>query len=301
MLKICELSARTLLQEKMSAEAEDFLICGVSDPDAPEDHSLIFVKNEIAETCHDVKHSIFITKEGTELSLDPSSVQLESSMPKNLYGELLLRMERLLPGADLFMKNGSYISADAKIGKNVSIAPFCVIGKDVVIGDECEIGAGTIIKDHVRIGNRVQIKEHCVIGAEDADIYRPESGDCRTLPHLAGTVIEDGCLLLAGAILAAGDTRTTILKKGSMIGMAGDVGHNCIIGEETLISGKSSISGHCEVGAHTYVAPMSVTTNRIRVGDQAYLGIGAVAIKDVPDGEKQFGNPARKVPDMKKK
>ena len=138
-------------------------------------------------------------------------------------------------------------------------------------------------------------KEHCVIGTEDADIYRPKSGACRTLPHLAGTVIEDGCLLLAGAVLAAGDTRTTVLGKGSMIGMVGDVGHNCRIGEETLISGKASISGHCRVGVHTYVAPMAVTTNRVCVGDGAYLGLGAVAIRDVPEGEKQFGNPARKV------
>ena len=140
-----------------------------------------------------------------------------------------------------------------------------------------------------------------MIGVEDADIYRPESGACRTLPHLAGTIIEDGCLLLAGAVLAAGDTRATVLGKGSMIGLVGDVGHNCRIGEETLISGKSSISGHCQIGNHTYVAPMSVTTNRISVGDHAYLGIGAVAIKDVPEGEKQFGNPARKVPEFKKK
>ena len=35
--------------------------------------------------------------------------------------------------------------------------------------------------------------------------------------------------------------------------------------------------------------------------EKAYLGIGAVAIKDVPEGEKQFGNPARKVLELKKK
>lgn len=301
MLKVCEISAKALLQDRFPAETADFTIWGVSDPEAPEDHSVIFVKNSISETCSEVKESIFITREETALSLDASSVQLKSSMPKNLYGELLLRMERMMPGEDLFMKNGSYVSADAKLGKNVSIAPFCVIGRDVVIGDNCEIGAGTIIKDHVRIGNDVQIKEHCMIGVEDADIYRPESGACRTLPHLAGTIIEDGCLLLAGAVLAAGDTRPTILGKGSMIGLVGDVGHNCRIGEETLISGKSSVSGHCQIGNHTYVAPMSVTTNRISVGDHAYLGIGAVAIKDVPEDEKQFGNPARKVPEFKKK
>ena len=48
------------------------------------------------------------------------------------------------------------------------------------------------------------------------------------------------------------------------------------------------------------MAPMAVTTNRIDVGDQAYLGLGAVAIKDVPENEKQFGNPARKVLEKKK-
>jgi acetyltransferase-like isoleucine patch superfamily enzyme len=44
---------------------------------------------------------------------------------------------------------------------------------------------------------------------------------------------------------------------------------------------------------------MAVTTNRIHVEDKAYLGIGAVAIRDVPEGEKQFGNPARRVLEKK--
>lgn len=302
MFKICEIKAGRLLgREFLESGREDFFIYGVSDPEAPEDHSIIFVKGSLAENYTEVKYSIFITREDMELSLDPSSVQLKSSAPKNLYGELLERVKAILPYTEMRIVNGSYISADARIGNNVTIGPFCMIGRDVVIGNDCEIGTGTVIKDHVRIGNDVQIREKCLIGVEDADIYRPESGACRTLPHLAGTIIEDGCLLLAGAVLAAGDTRTTVLGKGSMIGLVGDVGHNCRIGEESLISGKASISGHCHVGDHTYVAPMSVTTNRINVGDQAYLGIGAVAIKDVPDGEKQFGNPARKVLEMKKK
>lgn len=295
MFKVCKIKASKLVG------TGDFLIYGVSDPEAPESHTVIFVKNEISETYSDVKNSIFITKEDTNLCLDESCIQLKSSMPKNLYGEILKRMKSLMPKAEMRLVHGSYISADAKIGANVVIEPFCVIGSNVVIGDNCEIGAGTIIRDHVRIGNNVQIKEKCMIGVEDADIYRPENGACCTLPHLAGTVIEDGCLIQSGAILAAGDTRTTILGKGSMIGLLGDVGHNCQIGEGTLISGKVSISGHCRVGDHTYIAPMAVTTNRITVGDHAYLGIGAVAIKDVPDGEKQFGNPARKVLEMKKK
>lgn len=301
MFKICEIWAGELLEADFPAGKADFLLYGVSDPEAPEDHTIIFVKKELAESGAAVRDSIFVTGTDMELSLDPSCIQIRSRMPKNRYGEILKRLESLMPKAETKLLDGSYVSADLKVGKDVKIGPFCVIGRDVVIGDRCEIGAGTVIRDHVRIGNDVIIKEHCVIGTEDADIYRPEDGACRTLPHLAGTVIGDGCLLLAGAVLAAGDTRTTVLGKGSMIGMVGDVGHNCRIGEETLVSGKASISGHCQVGDHTYVAPMSVTTNRISLGDGSYLGIGAVALRDVPEGEKQFGNPARKVLEMKKK
>jgi UDP-3-O-[3-hydroxymyristoyl] glucosamine N-acyltransferase len=296
MFKVCKIEAGKLLNNE-----EKFLLYGVSDPEQPEDHTIIFVKGNLAEDYGKVENSIFITNEQTELNLSDSCVHLKSSTPKNLYGELLEKMKALIPEQKMQLVNGSYVSEDVQIGAGTTIAPFCIIGKDVVIGANCEIGTGVVIKDHVRIGNEVQIREHCMIGVEDADIYRTKEGYCRTLPHLAGTIIEDGCLLLAGAVLAAGDTRTTVLGAGAMIGLVGDVGHNCRIGSNTLVSGKSSISGHCNVGEHVYVAPMAVTTNRIDLGDQSYLGIGAVAIKDVPEGEKQFGNPARKVLEMKKK
>lgn len=301
MFKVCEIRASELLGADFAkGQQDDFLLYGVSDPEAPEDHTLIFVKGGLSGDYGEVRFSVFVTDEKTELFLKADSIQVKSSSPKNLYGEFLERISGRMPKADMRLTEGSYISSDAQIGADVKIGPFCVIGRDVVIGDHCEIGAGTVIRDHVRIGNHVIIKEKCMIGVEDADIYRLPDGFCRTLPHLAGTVIEDGCLMLAGAVLAAGDTRTTVLSRGSMIGMLGDVGHNCRIGEGTLISGKASISGHCQVGSYVYAAPMSVTTNRISVGDHAYLGIGAVAIREVPEGEKQFGNPARKVLEKKK-
>ena len=301
MFKICEIAIRDLLKGFPEWKNMDGQIYGVSDPEDPEDHSIVFVKNTAAESAGERKECIFITGKDVELSLDPSSVQLKCSYPKNLYGELLERLKTLMPHVVQRMEAGCSISEDVQIGEDVHIGPFCTIGRDVVIGDDCRIGAGTVIGDHVRIGNDVQIREKCLVGVEDADIYRTEDGACRTLPHLAGTVIEDGCLLLAGSVLAAGDTRTTVLGRGSMIGLLGDVGHNCRIGEETLISGKASISGHCRVGDHVYVAPMAVTTNRMQVGDHAYLGLGAVAIRDVPEDEEPFGNPARKVLESKKK
>jgi UDP-3-O-[3-hydroxymyristoyl] glucosamine N-acyltransferase len=297
-VKACELAGT----EFPELNGREFLIYGVSDPEAPEDNSIVYVRTDVDESYRNVKNTIFVTKEEVDLpELDESCVQIKAAMQKSMYGILLERFRALLPKAEMEQVNGSFLSKDRKLGQDVQIAPFCVIGQDVQIGDRCRIGAGTIIKDHVQIGNDVEIQEKCLIGVDDMDVYRLEDGICRDLPHLAGTVIEDGCLLMAGSVVAAGDSRTTVLGKSSVVGMLGDVGHNCVIGAYSSVGGKSSISGHCNLGEHVYVAPMAVTTNRIDLGDQSYLGIGAVAIKDVPAGEKQFGNPARKVLEMKKK
>lgn len=297
-VKVCDLAG----EEYPQLSERDFPIYGVSDPERPENNSLIYVRTGIDDSYAQVRESVFVTKEELDLpDLDASCIQIKTPMQKSAYGVLLERYKELLPHPGMEMVDGSYISKDAKIGKNVRIAPFCVIGSDVVIGDHCEIGAGTIIRDHVRIGSHVRIYEKCVIGADDMDVYRLEDDVCRDLPHLAGTMIEDGCLILAGAVIGAGDTRTTVIGASSVVGMLGDVGHNCVIGAHSSVGGKSSISGHCDLGEHVYIAPMAVTTNRIKVGDRAYLGIGAVAIQDMPEGEKQFGNPARRVLEMKKK
>ncbi|MDO4261024.1 MAG: hypothetical protein Q4C82_03005 [Eubacteriales bacterium] len=303
MFKIGEVKACRLAGEDCPELAgKEFPVYGVSDPERPESNTIVYVRTEVEGSLEGVREAIFVTKEDVNLpGLHPSCVQLKSPMQKSLCGVLLERYRSFLPKPALVQRDGSYISEDARIGDHVEIAPFCVIGADVVIGDYCRIGAGTVIKDHVRIGDHVEIQEKCLIGVDDMDVYRLEDGVCRDLPHLAGTVIGDGCLLLAGAVVAAGDSRTTVLGESCVVGMLGDVGHNCVIGAGTSVGGKCSISGHCDLGEHAYIAPMAVTTNRIEVGAHAYLGIGAVAIKDVPAGEKQFGNPARRVMEQKKK
>ena len=174
MFKICEITIRDLLEGFPEGRDLEGRIYGVSDPEAPEDHSIIFVKNDVSEDAEKVKECIFITKKDMEVSLDPSSIQLKCSYPKNLYGELLERLKCLMPHVGQRMAAGCCFSEDLQIGENVQIGPFCVIGRDVVIGDNSRIGAGTVIGDHVRIGRDVQIREKCLIGVEDADIYRTE-------------------------------------------------------------------------------------------------------------------------------
>ena len=50
------------------------------------------------------------------------------------------------------MNNSAFIHPDAKIGKNVTIAPFAYIDEDVVIGDNTYVGPHATILKKTRIG-----------------------------------------------------------------------------------------------------------------------------------------------------
>ena len=160
-VRACELAGA----EFPELAGKEFSVYGVSDPEAPESNSMIYVRTDVDESYKNVREAIFVTKETVELpELHPSCVQLKASMQKSLYGVLLERYKKLLPVYESEMTGGSYISKGAKIGADVEIAPFCVIGADVEIGDHVKIGAGTVIKDHVRIGAYTEIQEKCLIG-----------------------------------------------------------------------------------------------------------------------------------------
>jgi bifunctional UDP-N-acetylglucosamine pyrophosphorylase/glucosamine-1-phosphate N-acetyltransferase len=56
----------------------------------------------------------------------------------------------------------TYISPEAKFGRDCVVYPDVHIEGETIIGDDCEIRSGTRISNSV-IGNGVRIKDHCVI------------------------------------------------------------------------------------------------------------------------------------------
>ena len=159
MFQICELWASELIGDGFVRQGQkDFRIYGVSDPEEPEGHSVIFVKGDLSEDYTGISNSIFITRQDCLLSLNSSCVQLKSDAPKNLYGDVLNRICERLPKAEYELVNGSYISRDVRMGENVNVGPFCVIGRDVVIGSSASnimtatLAEGALYPDRIVVG-----------------------------------------------------------------------------------------------------------------------------------------------------
>lgn len=98
-----------------------------------------------------------------------------------------------------------------------------------------------------------------------------------------------GCIICPGAIL----TTNIVLERGVIVNIGATVGHDCRLGEFTTVSPGANISGCCTIGPHCYIGTNASLREKLSIGRAATVGMGAVAVKNIPDGEVWVGNPAK--------
>src|SRR5215471_4832351 len=184
----------------------------------------------------------------------------------------------------------SYISSEARIGRDCVIHPDVHIEGPCVIGEACQIQHGARIVNST-LGNRVTIKDHSVIVTSTIE------DDCSVGPfaHLRMAVHMRERAAIGNFVEAK---KTTIGRgtKSMHLTYLGDatIGDKTNIGAGTITcnyDGKHKhptvIEDNVKLGSDTMlVAP-------VRVGKGSMTGAGSVVTEDVPPGTLVAGVPAR--------
>lgn len=104
-----------------------------------------------------------------------------------------------------------------------------------------------------------------------------------------------GCYLSEAATIGGG------LRMPHPTGVV--VGEGVIVGKDatifqnvTLGSGDVAAGAYPELGDNVTIFANAVVVGRVRIGDGARIGAGAIVLKDVPAGRTAVGNPARLLP-----
>jgi len=183
------------------------------------------------------------------------------------------------------------IADTATIGKGCIIEAGVVIGKGVKIGDFCWIGANVtisyaVIGDHVRIHTGVRIGQDGFGFALDPSGYVP-------VPQLGRVIIGDHVNIGANSCIDRGSGPDTIIGQGCLIDNLVQIGHNVKIGKGCVVVAQVGISGSTEIGDYTILGGQVGVAGHLKIGRRVQIAAQSGVTKNVGDGEKIVGFPAR--------
>jgi sugar O-acyltransferase (sialic acid O-acetyltransferase NeuD family) len=108
-------------------------------------------------------------------------------------------------------------------------------------------------------------------------------------------IISDTATLGEGIIVAPFShvTSSTVLGNNVVVNAHTIIGHDITIGEHCVVSTNVSIGGSSIIGAESYIGLGAQTKDRLSIGEQVIISMGAIVFKDIPDKMIAMGNPAR--------
>lgn len=177
------------------------------------------------------------------------------------------------------------------IGKGAFIGTNAILGASVKIGQGSVIGSLSIV-EHCVIEDGCMVRANVTIGSRGQSVKRRDDGSLKRVKTQRGVLLKKGCDIGAGAVINRGNERDTLIGEGTSIGPFCDIGHDVEIGKHCIIGAGTVISGYTSIGDYSRVSPGSTTKNRIKIGQNATIAIGSLAMNDVDDFQTVVGRPA---------
>jgi UDP-3-O-[3-hydroxymyristoyl] glucosamine N-acyltransferase len=240
---------------------------------------------------YDTKSTIVLINEDVELEKPVSPTLIRVKNAYECVAKLLQLYDSMKPkktGVDAL----AFVSPTAKIGKDVYIGPFAYIGENVEIGDGTRIFPHVTIYDGTRIGQRVTIHAGAVIGA-DGFGFAPNTEGYEKIPQIGIVIIEDDVEIGANTCIDRSTMGQTLIHRGVKLDNLIQVGHNCEIGENTVMSAQAGMAGSTKVGAWCMVGGQAGFSGHITIADKTIVGAQSGVISNTKgNGEQLIGAPA---------
>ncbi len=199
--------------------------------------------------------------------------------PKPLISENVFLGENTKIDKTARIENFVCIEDNATIGKQTHIMPFVYIGKNVKIGDNCIIYPNVTIRENCIIGDNVIIHSGSVIGSDGFGYADTDDGEHLKIPQIGNVVIEDNVEIGACVTIDRAALERTVIKKGTKIDNLVQIGHNVVIGENSILVAQTGISGSTKLGKNVILAGQTGIAGHLTIADNVIItaksGVGS--------------------------
>lgn len=292
----------------------NFRIYGVCPFDFPEEGKISFTKrDDLNAVSHILKDTNIKALFAPANAITTESSAINFLLTKDPYNAIIRLMEKFFireKSSGLISKTAS-IHPNAKIGKNVSIGDFCCIYAGAEIGDNtiiknsttiydsakiginCLLHSGITIRERCEIGNNVIIQNNSVIGAEGFGYIPDKTLGLKGVPQIGRVILEDYVEVGANSSIDRGTLGDTVIGRGTKIDNHVQIGHNCRIGQFSIICGQVGLAGSCNIGNQVVLGGNVKVKDHAFITDNCRFAGNTAVMTDITESGDYAGIPAQ--------
>lgn len=180
----------------------------------------------------------------------------------------------------------SVIDANAEIGADVEIGPFCTVGAGVKIGKGCRLISHVVIEGpDTELGEDNTIYPFSVIGVAPQILNYGEEETklvigCRN-------IFRESVSIHRGSVAGKGETQ--IGDNNLLMGYV-HIAHDCLVGNNNVLTNYVGLSGHVTIDDFVILGGRVGVVQFLRVGSYAFIGGASVIDKNIPPYTTGYGN-----------
>jgi UDP-N-acetylglucosamine acyltransferase len=188
------------------------------------------------------------------------------------------------------------VDPTASVDPTAELADGVEVGPHAFVGPKSVIGPGTVLMHHAsvggwtRMGAENRVHPFAAVGGDPQDLgYR---GDEVWLEVGDRNVFREGVTVSRGT---AKEQRVTRIGSGCLLMACSHVGHDCVIGDNVILSNAALLAGHCHVEDRAILSGAAAVNHFTTIGRLSYVGGLSRIVMDVPPFMVVEGHPARVV------
>jgi len=181
-------------------------------------------------------------------------------------------------GSDIYVGAYAVVSDNVVIGDGCSLYPHVFIGDSVKIGNNCTLYPGVKIYKECIIGNNCILHAGAVIGADGFGFAPAGENDYVKIQQIGNVVLEDNVEIGANTCIDRATMGATVILKGAKLDNLVQIGHNVVVGENTVMAAQSGIAGstkvgkNCMMGGQVGIAGHLIIADGTKIAAQAGIG-----------------------------
>ncbi len=261
-------------------------------------NELSFVSNsKYIKDIQNSKATAIIVDEKTQEHVPDGCVALVVDNP---YWEMAILSKYFAPViednslAEPIIGEGSQVSSKAEIakgaviGKNCTILAHVYIGANAVIGDNTVLYPSVVVYRDCKIGNDCMIHANTTIGADGFGFATNKLGEHKKIYQNGNVVIEDDVEIGSNSCIDRAVFDSTLIKKGVRIDNLVQIGHNCEVGEYSVLVAQSGCAGSTKLGRNVVAGGQSAFAGHLEIAPFSKFAARSGVTKNITESGKTF-------------